>query len=53
VFLDKNGVAERRAVSLGLEIGADVEVTAGLEPGDKVVVSGPAGLRDGQRIKVR
>jgi RND family efflux transporter MFP subunit len=53
VFLVKGGVVERRAVSLGLEIGADVEVTAGLAPGDRVVVKGPAGLRDGQRIKVR
>jgi RND family efflux transporter MFP subunit len=53
VFLVKGAAVERRAVSLGLEIGADVEVTAGLEPGDRVVVRGPAGLRDGQRIKVR
>jgi len=53
VFLERDGVVERRAVGLGLEIGADVEVTAGLAPGDKVVVGGPAGLRDGQRIKVK
>ena len=53
VFLDRDGVVERRAVKLGLEIGADVEVTAGLSPGDKVVVEGPAGLRDGQRVKVK
>jgi HlyD family secretion protein len=53
VFLERNGVAERRAVKLGLEIGADVEVLAGLSPGDKVVVEGPADLRDGQRIKVK
>jgi RND family efflux transporter MFP subunit len=53
VFLDRDGVVERRAVKLGLEIGADVEVTAGVAPGDKVVVGGPAGLRDGQRIKVK
>jgi RND family efflux transporter MFP subunit len=53
VFLERDGVVERRAVGLGLEIGADVEVTAGLAPGDKVVVEGPADLRDGQRVKVR
>ena len=53
VFLDREGVLERRAVSLGLEIGADVEITAGVAPGDKVVVGGTAGLRDGQRIKVK
>jgi RND family efflux transporter MFP subunit len=53
VFIDRDGVLERRAVGLGLEIGADIEITAGLAPGDKVVVEGPAGLRDGQRIKAR
>jgi multidrug efflux pump subunit AcrA (membrane-fusion protein) len=53
VFLERDGVVERRAVGLGLETGADVEVTAGLAPGDKVVVGGPADLRDGQRIKVK
>ncbi len=53
VFLERGGVVERRAIGLGLEIGADVEVTAGLAPGDKVVVGGPAGLRDGQRVKVK
>jgi HlyD family secretion protein len=53
VFLFRNGTVERRAVSLGTETGGDVEVTAGLAPGDKVVIGGPANLRDGQRVKVK
>ena len=53
MFLVRDGVLERRAVSLGLEIGGDVEVMAGLSPGDKVVAGGPADLHDGQRVKVR
>jgi HlyD family secretion protein len=53
IFLFRDGVLERRAVSLGAEIGGDVQVTAGLSPGDKVVVGGPANLRDGQRVKVK
>jgi RND family efflux transporter MFP subunit len=53
VFVNRGGVLERRAVSLGLELGADVEVTAGLSPGDMVVVEGPADLHDGQRIRVK
>jgi len=53
VFLFRDGAVERRAVSLGDEIGGDVEVTSGLAPGDKVVVGGPANLRDGQRVKVK
>ena len=53
VFLFRDGLLERRAVSLGNPIGRDVQVTAGLTPGDKVVVEGPADLRDGQRAKLK
>jgi RND family efflux transporter MFP subunit len=53
VFLIRDGRVERRAVSLGTETGGEVEVTAGLAPGDQVVIGGPADLRDGQRIKVK
>jgi RND family efflux transporter MFP subunit len=53
VFLFRDGVLERRAVSLGNERAGDVEITAGLSPGDKVVVGGPQDLRDGQRAKAK
>jgi RND family efflux transporter MFP subunit len=53
MFLFRDGLLERRAVSLGAEIGGDVQVTAGLSPGDKVVVEGPADLRDGQKAKLK
>ena len=53
VFLFRDGRVERRAVSLGAPRGSDVEVTAGLSPGDQVVVKGPEGLHDGQRVKVK
>jgi RND family efflux transporter MFP subunit len=53
VFLFHDGLLERRAVSLGVVRGGDVEVTAGLAPGDKIVVKGPQGLHDGQRVKLK
>ena len=53
VFVVRQGVLERRAVSVGAAAGSDVEVTAGLAAGDEVVVSSPAGLRDGQSVKVK
>jgi len=53
VLLFRDGQLERRAVSLGAARGTDVEVTAGLSPGDQVVVKGPAGLHDGQRVKAK
>jgi RND family efflux transporter MFP subunit len=53
VFLFRDGQLERRAVSLGTARGTDVEVTAGLSPGDQVVVKGSEGLHDRQRVKVK
>ncbi len=53
VFVVRDGRLERRAVSLGNVGAAEVQVTAGLAPGELVVVGGPAGLRDGQRVKIK
>ena len=53
VFLVKDDRVERRAVTLDGSQGSDAVVTAGLVPGDKVVVKGPADLRDGQPVAVR
>jgi HlyD family secretion protein len=44
---------ERRAVSLGLENGDQVEVLAGVSAGERVVVDGPQTLKDGDKVKVR
>jgi len=53
VFLVKDGVLERRAVTLGSERGSDVEILAGLQPDQTVVVSGPETLRDGQAVQIK
>jgi RND family efflux transporter MFP subunit len=53
VFVYRNGVAERRAVRLGASSGADQEIVAGIAPGDQVIASGVAGLRDGQPVQVQ
>ena len=53
VFLLRDGKVERRAVSLGLDRGTDVAVVAGLTPGDSIVVKGPEGLRDGDKVEIR
>ncbi len=51
VFVDNNGVAEKRPVVLGILDGWEVQVRHGLFPGDKVVVVGHRLLEDGQRIE--
>ena len=45
-------IAEQRRLELGLEQGERVEVLAGLEPGDKLVITGHRNLSDGDRIRV-
>jgi RND family efflux transporter MFP subunit len=53
VFLVSHQKLERRAVSLGAERGGDVEVMAGISPGDTLVVRGAENLRDGQAVEVK
>ncbi|HEX7288375.1 MAG TPA: efflux RND transporter periplasmic adaptor subunit, partial [Candidatus Angelobacter sp.] len=53
VFLVKEKTLERRAVTLGAERGSDVEIMAGVAPGDMLVVRGAEGLREGQTVEVK
>jgi RND family efflux transporter MFP subunit len=53
VYLLRDGKVERRAVSLGMDRGADVAVLAGVTPGDSLVVKGPENLRDGDKVEIR
>jgi len=53
VFLVKDNKLERRAVKLGNARGTDVEILAGLAPGDVVVTKGPPDLHDGETIQLK
>jgi RND family efflux transporter MFP subunit len=53
VFIVEDDTVERRAVSVGRALGSDIEVTAGVAPGDRVVVSTTGDLSDGQRVTVK
>jgi len=52
VFVVKDDILERRAVTTGEERGSEVEILAGLAPDVAVVVNGPDTLRDGQSVQV-
>lgn len=52
VYIEKNGKAERRNVQLGTLVGLWVHITAGLQPGDKVVVTGQRQINAGQAVVV-
>ena len=50
--VDEENIATRRAVSLGLENEAYLEVLSGLEPGDLVVSAGQNFLSDGDLVRI-
>jgi RND family efflux transporter MFP subunit len=53
VYLVREQKLERRAVSLGGERGTDVEILAGVSPGDVLVVRGADKLHEGQTVEVK
>jgi membrane fusion protein (multidrug efflux system) len=52
VYVAEGTQARKRTVSVGLEEGDRLEVTAGLQQGEKVITSGQGGLRDQSPIAV-
>ena len=52
VFVNENGKASRRVVSLGVKGEQHVEVLRGLEAGDEVIITGHYELKDGMPVKV-
>jgi membrane fusion protein (multidrug efflux system) len=52
VFVAEDNVARKREVTLGLEEGDFVEAIAGVETGEKVIVLGQGGLKDGSEIEI-
>jgi transcription antitermination factor NusG len=53
VFVVKEDRVERRAVSVGLEQGDQIEVVSGVTAGERVVVDGPPTLKDGDKVKIQ
>lgn len=53
VFLVVDDRVRRTAVELGEEVGDDVEIRSGLSGGERVAVTGVAGLEDGRRVRIR
>ena len=49
--VDDQQQVHRRAVRTGLRLSDSVEATAGVQVGDRVVISGFLGLREGQKVK--
>lgn len=52
VYVEVNGKAEERTVTLGARQGNMIEITAGLKPGDRLIVSGYQLLVAGQTVTI-
>ncbi len=53
VFVEKDGVAESRTISIGVIEGDRVQVTDGLNPGDHLIVKGHTQVEDGMKVIVK
>ncbi len=52
-FVEHDGIAELRPIEVGLVQGSSVQVTAGLEPGERLIVKGQYEVRPGERVDVQ
>lgn len=52
VFIERDGTAEGRTVSIGVIEGDIVQIVRGLNPGDRVIVSGQGDVEEGMRVRV-
>ena len=52
VYLERNGKAEARKITIGIRQGMMLEVTGGLKVGDRLIVSGQRTLGDGTPVRV-
>jgi len=53
VWTVRDGAAERVAIKRGRDLEAGVEVKAGLNDGDLVIIDPPADLKDGQKVATK
>jgi membrane fusion protein (multidrug efflux system) len=53
VFVEKDGIAYARTVSIGVIEGDRIQITKGLEVGDHVIVSGQTEVEEGMRVQVQ
>jgi membrane fusion protein (multidrug efflux system) len=53
VFVEENGLAQSRTVSIGVIQGDRVQITSGLKPGDHLIVRGHTEVEDGMKVSVQ
>jgi membrane fusion protein (multidrug efflux system) len=52
VYVEENGIAKKKAVTLGIMEKWMVQVTSGLQDGDKVIIEGHRDVENDQKVKI-
>ena len=50
VFVENDGIAQSRIISVGIIEGDRVQITSGLNPGDHLIVKGQTEVEDGMKV---
>jgi membrane fusion protein (multidrug efflux system) len=53
LFIEKDGVAQSRTVSIGVIEGDRVQITSGLNAGDHLIFKGHTEIEDGMKVSVQ
>jgi len=53
LFVEQDGVVHARTVSIGVIEGDRVQITKGLEPGDRLIVTGQKEVEEGMKVQVK
>jgi membrane fusion protein (multidrug efflux system) len=53
LFVEKDGVAHGRTISIGVIEGDKIQITQGLQPGDNLIVVGQKEVEEGMRVQVK
>lgn len=52
-FVEEDGMAQMRPIEVGIVQGSEVQVTKGLNPGDRLIVKGQYDVRPGEPLSVQ
>ena len=53
LFVEEEGIARARTVSIGIIAGDRVQITDGLNPGDHLIVTGQRDVEEGMKVRVQ
>ena len=53
VYVVENGLAHQRKITEVRDLGTEIEVSAGVKPGEQVIINPPVDLNDGAKVKIR